>query len=85
MTRHNRLLMHDHLRKVLTDVIGEALCAKRTGASVAGRMPHTLAARHVASTFVLVLDWWLDDEPALTPQQVDGRFRKLVLPILATI
>ena len=38
------------------------------------RIPTDLVARHVASTFVLVLDWWIEYDAALTPTEVDMRF-----------
>lgn len=45
-------------------------------------MPAELVARHVASTFVLVLNWWVERDLALAATAVDGRFRELVLPML---
>jgi hypothetical protein len=44
-----------------------------------------LLARHIAATFVLVLDWWVDTDAALTPVDVDARFRALVTPILTAL
>jgi hypothetical protein len=41
-----------------------------------------LVARHVASTFVLVLNWWVEIDSALTPADVEARFRDLVVPPL---
>jgi AcrR family transcriptional regulator len=85
MTRNSRLVMHEHLQTVLADDIAEGLRSTRFRAQAAGRIPAELAARHLASTFVLVLNWWTEREPALTPLQVDARFRQLVLPWLANL
>jgi hypothetical protein len=48
-------------------------------------MPTHLLAQHVASTFVLVLDWWVESDAPLTPAEVDARFRALVVPALAAL
>ena len=85
MTPTSRLVMHERLQRVLADVIVEDIQAARPGAQATGRIPAELAARHVASTFVLVLNWCTECEPTLTPRQVDARFRQLVLPVLANL
>ena len=81
MKRNGRLAMHAHLRHVLTDWIAEAIAAGCH--EPAPRVPTDLLANHVAATFVLVLNWWVDNEPRLAPAEVDARFRALVLPVLA--
>jgi hypothetical protein len=48
-------------------------------------MPTQLLARHVASTFVLVLNWWVESDAPLTPEEVDSRFRALVVPALKAL
>jgi hypothetical protein len=37
----------------------------------------------VASTFILVLNWWVEESSPLAPKEVDAVFRALVLPTLA--
>jgi AcrR family transcriptional regulator len=80
MTREGRVVMHDHLRDVLADLIAEDVANVMRGRQ--SPPPSDLIARHVASTFVLVLNWWLENEDALTPPAVDARFRALILPVL---
>jgi AcrR family transcriptional regulator len=84
MTRQGRGVMHARMRDVLATLIAEDVeSAARAGQSTTP-MPADLVARHVASTFVLVLDWWIEREPGLKPAEVDSRFRALVLPALTT-
>jgi AcrR family transcriptional regulator len=83
MKREGRAIMHKHMQDVLTSLIADDLGLTLPGKSKM-EMPTGLIARHVASTFVLVLDWWVDNDVALNPAQVDARFRALVIPILTT-
>jgi hypothetical protein len=39
----------------------------------------------VASTFGLVLTWWLENGDALAPRDVDAQFRSLVSPTLDAV
>jgi hypothetical protein len=66
---------------VLTALIADELAQMRAG-QPPSQVPSELVARHVASTFVLVLNWWIEREPALTPQDADACFRHLVSPAL---
>jgi hypothetical protein len=38
--------------------------------------------QYVASTFILVLDWWALSRDPLPPEKIDEHFRSLVLPAL---
>ena len=84
MKREGRLVMHEHMQHVLTTWIAEELAL-----TIAGRrntqIPIDLVARYVASTFVVVLDWWVESESSLTPEQVDICFRDLVVPALGRL
>jgi AcrR family transcriptional regulator len=53
--------VHDHLRRVLERELARELGAERRRRTLAGDTPFPvdLLARHLAATFVLVLDWWL--------------------------
>lgn len=77
MKREGRAIMHEHMQHVLTALIADEL-ARSTGTGASAQIPADLVARHVASTFVLVLNWWVESEPALTPQDVNAYFRALV-------
>ena len=76
--------MHQRLEAIVANLVGAEIDGLRRH-NCAGQMPAELIARHIASTFVLVLNWWLECEPALTPAQVDARFRSLVQPSLVTV
>ena len=82
MNRDGRVMMHEHMQHVLTDLIVDEL-ARMSASRPNAQIPTELVARHVASTFVLVLNWWVEHDPALSPTDVDARFRDLVLPALS--
>jgi hypothetical protein len=39
--------------------------------------------QYVASTFILVLHWWVDSRSSLPPKEVNDVFRALILPTMA--
>jgi AcrR family transcriptional regulator len=83
MTREGRVVMHQHLQDVLTRLIADELeTVMGEHRSMSPQVPIELVARYVASTFVLVLNWWVDSDVALTPADIDARFRRLVVPAL---
>jgi len=86
MGPRGRAILHGHLQKVLAgriaDDVRKALQSRR---KTVGQTPPELLARYVASTFVLVLDWWVESNGALRPKDVDGLFRALTLPTLSAI
>jgi AcrR family transcriptional regulator len=73
--------MHEHLRSVLVDLIAAEIDDEADCAGDA-RMSRYLLIRYVASTFVLVLDWWIDRRSPLGPAEIHGQFKALVLPTL---
>ena len=76
--------MHEHLRRVLADVIaGVVKKDVRTGRKGDRQIPADLLSNYIASTFVLVLNWWLDKKMFLPPKQINDVFRRLILPSLA--
>jgi len=42
-----------------------------------------LLVRWIASTFVLVLNWWVESDSPLPPREADNLFRGLIEPSLA--
>ena len=80
-----RAILHDHLRRVLSEWIVQAQDGDR-GLPLSGsrRSPIVpeLLARHIASTFVLVLHWWLDHGGSTSLVDTDKLFRALVMPVL---
>ena len=85
LARHSRVALHDHLQSVLAGLVAQAIQATRASAQTEAHVSTELLGRHVAATFVLVLNWWLESEPALTPTDVDARFRRLILPAFANV
>ena len=74
--------VHEHLQRVLESVLGEQLRAEhRRRPAGASALPASLLARHVATTFVLTLEWWLE-HPTLSACKVDSCFRVLVGPVV---
>jgi AcrR family transcriptional regulator len=81
-----RALVHEHLRKVIKHVIAEAAKPEATRRrKPASQLPTDLIAHYVASTFILVLNWWVETKSTLKPTQVNDVFRALVLPTLISI
>ena len=74
--------VHEHLRRVLESVLNDQLRAEdRRRSSETAAVPTGLLVRHLAASFVLTLDWWLE-HPALSAREVDDYFRALVAPVV---
>ena len=84
MTREGRLVMHEHMEDVLANLIAHELRATSRDRSEV-QLPTDVVARHVASTFVLVLNWWVETDAPLTPAEIDARFRALIVPTLTAL
>jgi AcrR family transcriptional regulator len=80
MKREGRLVMHTRLGEILRDWLAADLA--RMSPISANRMPIDLVAQHIATTFVLVLNWWVDNSPASSPEAIDAQFRRLIAPSL---
>lgn len=48
-------------------------------------VPPLVVADFAASTFLMLLRWWFDEDMRHTPDQMDEMFRKLVLPAIHEI
>ena len=80
-----RAILHQHLRRVLSEWIVQALSSNgNLQLSRPRRSPiiPELIAEHIASTFVLVLHWWLDHSSDTSSAEADKLFRALVMPVL---
>lgn len=83
MGTRGRAIVHEHLRRVLTDLIADQVGRDdRRQRKTAGRLPPDLLVQYVASTFILVLNWWLESRSPLPPKEVNELFRSLILPAL---
>jgi AcrR family transcriptional regulator len=82
MDPRGRAMVHEHLRRVLVERLAEdgAMPAPRGGTVVSPE----LLIDYLATTFVLVLNWWIDSRSPLSPSEADDVFRALVSPTLAT-
>ncbi len=83
MDGRGRAVLHEHVRRVLAGWIAEEIVRKTGRARKLGRAPPDLLAQYIASTFVLVLDWWVDRNCIPAPAQADELFRSLVVPAFA--
>jgi AcrR family transcriptional regulator len=84
MGARGRALVHAQLQKLLSELIRQDLRAKLPARRKAsGHLPTDLLAQYVASTFILVLHWWLDTKAPMSPREVNEMFRTLILPPLA--
>jgi AcrR family transcriptional regulator len=80
-----RAVLHEHLRRVLSDWIAQTAARGRSHPSAGSRrspIAPELLARHIASTFVLILHWWLDHGSGAPVAEADKLFRALVMPVL---
>jgi AcrR family transcriptional regulator len=86
MGSKGRALIHEHLREVLGERIADDLKKSLPGRRKAGgRIPPDVLVPYVASTFILVLNWWVESANPLPPNDVNDMFRALVLPTLAAV
>jgi AcrR family transcriptional regulator len=84
MGTRGRAIAHDHLRRVLTKLLAEEVGRPdRRPRNTGRRVPPALLVQYVASTFILVLNWWLESRSPLSPKEVNDLFRSLVLSTLA--
>ncbi len=78
-----RAILHEHLRRLLSEWIVQTLDGARDlPLSRSRRSPLVpeLLAHHIASTFVLVLHWWIDHGGTTAPGDADRLFRSLGMP-----
>ena len=81
-----RAVIHEHLQEVLAELIADVARKEFQGRrKMAGRVPLDLLVPYVASTFILVLNWWMENKKPLPPSDVDTVFRALILPTLAAV
>jgi AcrR family transcriptional regulator len=84
MGSRGRAIIHEHLLKVLADLIADDVGKVFYGGrKTTGQVPLDLLVQHVASTFVLVLNWWAESDSPLCPKEVNQLFRALIIPTLS--
>lgn len=78
-----RAILHQHLRRVLSEWIMDAMEEDlQRPRSKRSPIAPELLARHIASTFVSVLHWWMDGSAVTSPAEADRLFRALVMPVI---
>jgi AcrR family transcriptional regulator len=78
-----RGVLHEHLQEAIAELIeGDVEAAVRRRGS-AGCPSTDLLVRWIASTFVLVLNWWVESDRPIPAREADRLFRRLVEPALA--
>ncbi len=78
--RGAELLTNDFQGK-MTTLIAQKLRAL-TPAAYEPSVPLPVVAKFVASTFLLLLRWWFDEDMQHTPEQVNDMFQRLIMPTL---
>jgi hypothetical protein len=79
-----RAVLHGHLQKVLAELIAEDVRKNLQGRrKAAGQISPDLLVQFVASTFILVLNWWVESRSPLSAKEVNDLFRALTLRTLA--
>jgi AcrR family transcriptional regulator len=82
--RRGRRAMHEHLQQAIMELIeDEVRTALRRSRRIAGHASPELLVRWIASTFVLVLNWWVESDSPLSAREADSLFRGLIEPSLA--
>lgn len=72
MGEQGRRVLHCHLERAICDLI--EVHAERQFRDA------DLVRRFVASSFIFVLNWWLESNGSMTSAQIEAVFRKLVVP-----
>lgn len=86
MGPRGRTVLHEHLQRVLTGMISDEMRREFLSHDGApGVVSPEVLARYLASTFVLVLTWWLEGLSPMSPKEIDAVFRALVLPTLESV
>jgi AcrR family transcriptional regulator len=81
-----RWSVHEHLHHALSELIGdEVRTSLRRGSRTSRRASPDLLVRWLVSTFVLVLNWWVESDSPLSAGDADALFRALVEPSLAEL
>jgi len=81
-----RAVLHGHLQNVLASLIEEDVKKMLRGhRKSAGKIPMDLLVRYIDTTFILVLNWWVENKCPLAPKEVNRLFHLLVSPILNEI
>jgi len=83
MGRKGRAILHHHLRRLLSNQIRDDVRqALQAGNGLTSSIPADLAVEYIVTTFILVLNWWVESRSPLSAGKVDDVFLALVVPAL---
>lgn len=81
-----RTVLHGHLQKVLAGLIAQEVKKTfRECRKASGQIPLDLLVQYIDSTFILVLNWWVENKCLLPSKEVDVLFRSLIVPTLKKV
>jgi AcrR family transcriptional regulator len=72
------------VEQLLADVVRAEL-AELFATDPPSRAPEDAVVRYVVGAYVALLNWWLDAEPVLSPEEADRIFQTLVAPGIRTV
>jgi len=83
MGRRGRAIVHQHLRCALVEQIGDGVSAAAQALDErTAKIPPDLLTEYIVSTFIRVLNCWVESRSPLSPREADDLFLALVLPTL---
>ena len=78
-----RVVLHEHLRRVMAELLRDEFRRSATASpKTAQLIPTDLLVQYVSSTFILVLNWWLESRSPLRATDVNRLFGSLIAPAL---
>ena len=66
-------------QKQVSQMVAEKLRAL-AGGDDAFSVPLSVVANFVASTLLMLIQWWFEEDMRHSPEEIDGMFQKLVMP-----
>jgi len=84
MGTKGRSIVHQHLRRVLASRIRDDVRDALQSGGRKSSIPADLVTEYVVTTFILVLNWWVESRSPLSPREIDDAFLALVGPALAS-
>ena len=82
LDQRRRHSIHGHLYRAIADRLENDVKVYRRRQRAVPRVPESILARWITSTFLLVLDWWADCQDPPDPREVDQMVRRLLEPAL---
>jgi AcrR family transcriptional regulator len=83
MGPRGRRAMHERFQHAITELIQDEVRMALRRSRLAGHASQELVVRWIASTFVLLLNWWVESDSPLSAREADSLFRGLIEPALA--